>query len=123
MNLFRALFPYWSFFDRVRFSYELRFREQGSENWEIISFNEKRRLLGLFFNPNINITMAQVNIIEHFVRDIHERQGSVEEFTTYKMLRSLVKFKINKSGTIQFKITAVGHAETTDVFLSDWTSL
>ena len=135
LSLIRALFPYWSFFDRVGHQFELEFKVPNSKTWEPLSFGQVRSRLCFLFNANCNEAMAQVNIIEHFARDIQELQNinpavhsrDVQNLTTFRLLKSLLKVKIQDYGleskTIQFKILAESPNEKVVVYISDWISL
>jgi len=135
LSLIRAMFPRWSFFDRVAHNYELQFKVQDALGWESVSFSQRRRALGLFVNPVHNLALAEVNILEHFVSDIHEMQGAqglvesqkVTRLATFKMLRSLLGLKLTAydlaPSSIQFKIVAVSEAARDDIFISDWIHL
>ncbi|MBC7538392.1 MAG: hypothetical protein H7281_06200 [Bacteriovorax sp.] len=132
VNLIRAMFPNWNFFDRIAYGFELEFKVKNSYKWERISFDQKRLPLGLFISPNCSMALAQVNILEHFARDIQELQAikteihskDLEDLTTFKMLRSILRVKLNESGfedkVIQFKIVACDQVEKIDVYISDW---
>ena len=130
--LVRALFPNWNFFDRVSFNFEIYFKVPDSIRWEVISFEQKRQLLGLFFNADLNLTLAQINIIEHFAQDIQELQNinplihskDVKKLTTFKMICSLIRIKLKdyelESSAIQFKIVACKSDEKIDLYVSEW---
>ena len=132
LHLLRALFPKWSFFDQVAYKFEVEFKVAGSSNWIPITFFQTRQPLGLFLNPQVNMALAQVNIIEHFAHDIQLlqqrndqiRSKDVHKLTSYKLLHSLLYVKLKEFDldprTIQFKIVARSPQETVDVFISDW---
>lgn len=135
MSLIRALFPKWSFFDQVAYSFEIEIKVPESQTWEVISFYQKRRPFSLFINSEMNLALAQVNVIEHFAKDIQNLQvinttidsKDVHELTTFKMLKSILKLKLSeysyKPSTIQFKIVACSPQERLDVYISNWINL
>lgn len=129
LNLIRALFPNWNFYDRIAYSFELEYRLKNTQIWERVSFDQKRHLFDLLINPDCNLALAQFNIIEHFARDIQhlEHMNQLEDLTTYKMLRSLLKIKLNfsdeKNQQIKFKITATDRKEKNDIFVSEWIAM
>lgn len=120
INLIRAVFPHWNFFDRISHSFELEFKTAISHQWQRISFDQKREIFSLFINPNCNMVLAQMNIIEHFVSDL---QDSKDNKTSYKLLTSLVRVKVNELGIkdqkIQFKIVSVMENKMDDLFVSE----
>ncbi len=132
INLIRALFPNWNFFDRVAFSFELWFKVQGSTRWEAITFDQIRQPFGLLLNPDVNLALAQINIIEHFAKDIQDLQAinslihsrEVQSLSTFKMLRSLIKLKLKDfevpTSEVQFKVVAINPNEKIDLYISDW---
>ena len=134
LNLIRALFPRWSFFDRIGHHFELEFKVQNSRDWQKISFDQDRKAFSLFVNPAVNLAMAQVNIIEHFMGEISDLQRinsevdskDVQDLTTFRLLRSLIEVKLEAfeipAGPFQFKILACSPEEKLDVYISDWLS-
>lgn len=135
LSLIRALFPHWNFYDEVGFQFLLQFKVPDSNRWEVISFEQRRRVLSLLFNPECNLALAQINIIEHFARDIQELQAvnplihskDVQKLTSFKMLKSLLRIKLKEYelnvATIQFKIVACSPRESLDLYISDWMTL
>jgi hypothetical protein len=136
VNLLRSIFPNWNFFDRIAYSFELKFKAQNSLIWERISFDQHRNNpLGFFISPNCSMALAQVNLLEHFARDIQELQAAkseihfkdLQDLTTFKMIRSLLHVKLNESGfesnVIQFKIVACNQFEKVDIYISDLLTL
>ena len=132
LSLVRALFPKWNFFDRIAFNFQLEFKIPGSTLWEPISFDQERRPFDVIINANYNLSLAQVSLLEHFSRDIQELQAAnplvdskeVQALTSFKMLRSLLFFKLQEyeleSDSVQFKIVACGEKEILDIYISDW---
>ena len=132
LNLIRAIFPNWNFFDKVAYNFEVEFKVKDAKVWEKISFDQTRQSLGLFVNPDCTVALAQVNIIEHFAKDIQDLQDEdsfvdskdVQNLTTFKMLRSLISAKLQEydfqESALQFKIVACSPNEKIDVYISDW---
>jgi hypothetical protein len=120
INLFRAIFPRWNFFDQITHRFELEYKTSKTSQWQKISFDQKRALLSPIINPSCNLALAQINIIEHFVSDLEE--GSRTQ-TSYKLLLSLVKIKLSALGIhsekIQFQVVAVLKDEREIVFTSE----
>lgn len=120
INLFRAIFPRWNFFDQISHRFELEYKTSKTSQWHKISFDQKRTLFSPIINPSCNLALAQINIIEHFVSDLEE--GS-ENQTSYKLLLSLVKVKLSalgiRSEKIQFQVVAVLKDEREIVFTSE----
>jgi hypothetical protein len=132
LNLSRALFPQWHFFDQVGSTFELLFRISNSTSWEKVSFDQKHSYIGIFINVSINEALAQFNVVEHFAHDIQELQfkdpttKEVESLCTFSLLRSLLNVKLNdlsyKTELFQFKIVACRGFEKMDIYVSDWIS-
>lgn len=132
LNLVRALFPHWNFFDRIASHFELSFKIPGSTEWSLISFDEERKIFGLLVNPQCNLSLAHVNIIEHFAADIQQLQQfksglhskDVQKLSTFKMICSLLRLKLSdyslKTNSVQFKISAVSPSEEVVIYISDW---
>jgi hypothetical protein len=90
MNLLRSLFPHWNFFDRLVTTYELEVKLQGQELWQRVCFDQKRHAFSLNVNADLNLALANVSLLVHFVRDLEEAKD-VKNLTTFKMISSLVK--------------------------------
>lgn len=132
LNLIRALFPKWSFFDQVAFGFELEFKVPDSTKWEPVSFKAERSFFNLFSNPLCNLAILQGNVLEHFVQDIQRLQTvspkldskEVQALTTFKMVTALLATKLDEydldSPTVQFKIVARSSDTVLDFYFSDW---
>jgi hypothetical protein len=127
VNLIRALFPKWNFFDRTAFKLELYFRLNQIDSWQKINFDQKHKFGGLFFNPNCNISLAHFNIVEHFAADVQGQSvvpKPISDYTSYHLIKSLLSFKVLELGlstpTMQFKIIAINQTEEFDLYLSEW---
>lgn len=129
-SLIRSLFPRWNFFDKIAYAFELEFKIAETSSWEPLSFLLHRSPLGLFFNPTANITLAQINLIEHFAHDIQELQKinplisslDVENLTSFKLLRSLIRQKLKEKDlnqfSFQFKVIACNSQQKIDLYIS-----
>lgn len=125
IQLFRALFPRWDFFDKIGHRFDLEFKTEGSNSWNDIEFSQKRTPLGFFLNPETNLAMAQVNIIEHFVSDLQDSpQEDPQNFTSYKLLSALVKQKLTayefNSTSVQFRVIARKNELKEAIFYSNF---
>jgi hypothetical protein len=135
LYLIRALIPRWNFFDHVNYQFELEFKIAEAQSWEKVTFHQKKDLFGLLVNPETNIDMAKINIIEHFAYDIQDigarhsqlRFKDVQRLTSFKLLKALLELKIQSfvisNRTIQFKIVAANLKERKDIYISDWFQL
>lgn len=134
LNLIRALFPVWSFFDQTAYTFELHFLLPETHEWKRISFVQTLTPINIFFNPQVNEALAQFNIVEHFAKDIMELQKTgpsadekkIRQLTSFLLLRSLVFSKVSDLGyldkTIQFKIVALNTQNKFDIYTSEWMS-
>lgn len=132
LNLLRVLFPYWNFFDRLAHSFELEFKVPGQTHWAPVCFHQNQKRGSLFLNPQFNKALAEINILEHFVRDIQELESDkrglssaeVQALTTFKMTASVLENKLREynvaTSVVQFKIVGIGAHLRTDVYISDW---
>lgn len=130
LNLIRALFPHWNFFDRIAHSFAVEYKVSTGTQWQRLAFSQKRANLGIFLNPNLNESLAQVNVIEHFVKNIQDLQtksaniqtSSIETLSSYKILLSILRLKLQdgevSNKKIQFKIVANNDNENLDIFVS-----
>lgn len=131
LNLMRVLFPHWNFFDQTAFTFELHFKEANLETWQLISFSQQRPLLGIFYNPIVNESLAQFNIVEHFANDILETKKETtgidsklaQSLHSYNLIRSLVEAKLSElkfhAESFQFKIVARSKKDSFDIYTSD----
>ena len=116
LHWLRVLFPRWNFYDQVAYHFDLEF-QIGERDWTRIPFVEARRRFGLFLNPSVNLTLAHVNILEHFAQDVHS-------VTTYQMLLSLLRVKFQEFGlnpeSFRFRVIALRPNERIELYVSDW---
>ena len=125
LNLIRALFPKWNFFDRIAYTFELQYKLKSSNSWQKIVFEHNYSTLGLFVNEKYNLSLAHFNIVEHFASDIQDpyfSESAAPDLPTYKLLKSLLAVKISELGLsesdLQFKIVAVSSKENFDLYTS-----
>jgi hypothetical protein len=119
IQFFRSLFPHWNFFDRIGYAFDLEVKSQGSSTWQKVVFRQKRTLLGLFFNPDDNLTLSEVNILEHFAGEVQDSTPSnTINLATYKMIKSLLELQFGKI-SLQFKIVGSNKMEKVDIYVSD----
>lgn len=122
-NLIRALFPQWSFFDRVSYQFELQYKKE-SDQWQPLVFEVHRPRGGILLNAVCNMTLAQIHLLEYFVRDVQEMgEEEFQRSSNYQMLFSLVMVKLRQigitSGQTQFRIRAFDENESLEIFVSD----
>ncbi len=126
LSLIRALFPRWDFFDRIDYCFELQFKSGAVADWQKISFDQERKLRDLVFNPQCNLAMAQINILEHFAHDVQEFKNKdlkIKSLTSLKMTKSLLKIKLIElgimSGSAQLRLVAIGPNEKVNLYTSE----
>ena len=114
MNLIRALFPKWNFFDQVGHHFQLQFRFEENSEWQKVSFDCDRPPLGLFFNPIGNLALAQNHILENFAQNPDDNQ----------LVQKLLRFKLSEqkiqSGSVQYRVLALSEVQITEVYKSAW---
>lgn len=123
LNLIRVLFPNWNFFDQIGHSLAIEYRSSNTDFWQTLELSASRGFTGLFFNPEVNLALAQGNIIEHFARDAQEQPENIENLSSYKMLRSMLKLNSPSVDKIQFKLTARKDNEFQILYTSNWLQL
>ena len=129
MELIRALFPRWNFFDRVGFSLLLEVKELGTKEWLPLVFNAQRTSGGLFVNPDVTRLHAEMSTIENFVQDVQKLidanglvdSARVKKLTSFKMVRSLVmnRLMVGSYDEVQFRVSAQAGDETVILYVSD----
>ena len=127
LELFRALFPRWNFFDRVSSELRLEIKPYGAANWQPLEFATARERFGLFLNPLVTLRLAEKALISDFANDLSHLissdgrvdMTSVERLTTYRMVRSLVSLRLRgfetNANEMQFRISD----ESNVVFISN----
>lgn len=116
---FRALFPNWNFFDQIAYSFEIHYKMPSSRDWQKISFDQKPKIHSLFFNPELNLALVEINVIEHFAQDVQQNED-VKSLTSFKILQSIIKMNLqNIEENTRFKIVARSPEKTLDLYT--WT--
>ncbi|XGC80635.1 hypothetical protein ACES2L_15010 [Bdellovibrio bacteriovorus] len=128
INLIRVLFPNWNFFNQVAYEFNLWVLAPGATDWTLLSFDQKRKVLGVFVNPEVNLALAKLNLLEHFAQDLQSdlADEDVTQLTTYRMVKSLVTEKLIElkiDPKARFKLVANNPSETLDLFVSDETDI
>ena len=131
LNLIRALFPKWSFFDESGHLFYLEVKAVGSDVWTNLKEDQERSAFGLFFNPSTNLSHAFDTLIQQFVFDLQDLleadatpdEATLENMATYKMVRSLALRDLQntdfKFGSFQFRISAHRDGVVENVFVSN----
>jgi hypothetical protein len=123
LNLIRSLFPNWNFFDQTAFAFSLKVKTNLSEQWSEIDFEKKRSWVSLFFNAELNENLAQYSVIEQFARDIQQNLNLGSDLVTFKMVASLLAFRISEikplTKNFQFKLIASNEIEQVEIFQSE----
>lgn len=124
LTLIRVLFPKWNFFDHLGHRFHLKYRESASSSWVTLEFKSHRTFLNFFFNPMHNLTLAQINIIEHFARDVQEYESNrISSLVSFKLLKSLTEAHLpqySKSDSFQFQIDAYTRDSNIKLYESPW---
>lgn len=121
LNLTRALFPRWDFYDRPGAQVHLEVKLLNSADWRRVSFAQKRRLFAVFVNPDYNMALAQISLIEQFVESLRELQmggkkclpEEVFRLSSYVMLCAVVRASVGDQAA-QFRILAARGEEPAD---------
>lgn len=95
--LLRSFFPNWRFYHRVGHLRLLFVRiadaNEKWQAWQDMTPRARRRPLQLLHNPDINLALANQNLVEHLTTDILEmdEDQNVRQLVTYQMVMRLVK--------------------------------
>lgn len=97
--LLRAFFPNWKFFDIVGHVPHLMARSAHASDdgqliwtdWRLIYPRRNRRWRHLFHNPDVNLALAQQNLVDHFWSDLYElpEGDDPRRLATYAMVERL----------------------------------
>ncbi len=114
----------WNFFDRSGDAIEIRFKLSEYMTWQKWSIEKELSPVGLFFNADLNLSLAHYNIVEHFITDLQVEGVDTEQLTSYKLLKSFLMVDLTErwSNTVQFqfKILVYKDSKPTDLFASPW---
>lgn len=113
MDLLRALFPKWSFFDQVGHSIFLEYRGSEDSSWQRVRFETSRKKMGLFVNSEVNFTLAQIHILEQFAQN-------PENESSLCLVQSLLKEKITNLNKVQFRLVVLMDEHLNIVYQSGW---
>lgn len=125
--LLRSFFPNWRFYHRVGHLRLLFVRTAGDDGqwqpWQDMTPRATRRPLQLLHNPDINLALANQNLVEHLTTDILDMQEkqNVRQFVTYQMVMRLARLLLEPHAAkhtinhYQFQIRLVPpHDEATE---------
>lgn len=113
INLFKAHFPSWKFFDDCEHT-PLLFcaflKSNGTwSDWEIILKPQKPRWYQFFFNPEINLYLAYHSLILQFISDLLKvkTDTEVEELISFQLIKrfALLHAKKNHASSFKLKLT------------------
>ena len=121
LNLHRSLFPRWDFFDQISYTFVIEARAQGQEQWTRFNLQAQRSIKDLFFNPHLNLILAQSNLLDHFAMDLQEG-SAIEGQTSFRLVKQLAKNLLEEKrtaeGQYEFRIFAKGKNKTEILFQS-----
>ena len=132
LSLFRSLLPSWKFFDDVgyipRLYYRFSFGGQGFGYWNEWTPRYDRTLFSFFVNPEGNLTLAYVTLLENLMLEIKDAESAeaVSTSTSYRLVeefvRQLIKDVQPRPMMFQFRLSVVHQAKpqagATDILVS-----
>ncbi len=94
--LLRSFLPNWRFYASPGPAPRLFIRtliDQTWSDWEIIFPRAKRRLRQFIFNPEINLTLTEMNLVDHLANDLNDctDPADIGERVSYQMVERLVR--------------------------------
>lgn len=98
--LLRSFIPNWRFFHALAFTPRLfvRTKADGADwsDWSMMIPRGRRKISHLFYNPDLNLAMAEQTLVEHLATDINDlpEGAQIEQTTTYPMVERLVRLKL-----------------------------
>lgn len=128
LNLVRALFPYWSFFDQTAYTFKVFTKAPIESDWMPVLFETESKNNSILCNSTVNGLMAEFNVVEHFAKDVQEilknsstKTADCQHLTTFKLLCSIIRTRLESfpHKTFQFKILAVSAHDTVELFVSE----
>ncbi|MEW6056675.1 MAG: hypothetical protein AB1540_08675 [Bdellovibrionota bacterium] len=122
INLLRAFFPSWRFFEDLGevpvLFYRFRRKDQSLGDWKDMNAEKPRRSwLSLALNAQGNLLLAYQSLLQHVMSELAEiKDGQEDEFehsVSYTLVKNLVRSKVLNEATLgtemryQFKISAI----------------
>ena len=95
--LLRAFFPNWQFFHGLGPAPRLWVRTQGPDgqwsDWRMHFPRKARQPLQWLHNPDVNLTLSHLNLVEHLSSDIHDlpENGDIRTHASYRLVTRLAK--------------------------------
>lgn len=116
LRLWRSLVPSWKFFEDIGHTPVLFYRvsEQDHEwsEWQQFHHPLARKPWNLFFNPELNLQLAEKSILQQAISD----QSTV----SLKMIADIIDSRLPSSVQIfQFKISIYAEQDWEEVYLSE----
>jgi hypothetical protein len=93
----RAFFPNWKFFHAIGYAPRLYVQIKSEEDqwleWQVIYPRIKRNPFHVFHNPEVNLHLANQNLVEHFVNDLNQlaKGSDARQLVTYALIDRLVR--------------------------------
>lgn len=100
--LLRAFFPNWKFFHAVGYVPHLYVRHFcqaiGWSDWHEVYPRRQRRFWHLVHNADVNLALAEQNLMDHFANDLNELPDGQDarQLVTYQLVERLVQFDLNR---------------------------
>lgn len=119
--LLRSLLPSWKFFEDIGETAFLFYRTgdstEGWSEWQSYHQDIQRKLWHLFFNPSLNLQLAEKSALQHCVRDLIETEN--KNPVSLEIIRNLVERKTWDMGAqFQFKMSIYDGLEWQDLYIS-----
>ena len=110
LQLFRSLFPYWKFFDRLggvpRVDFRYSYQENLSE-WHPLHPPQKLKIQNLFINEKINLIHWEQSLILQFMEEGQKlKKNQLANHETYIWIKNRISFQLSKTkfDWFQFRI-------------------
>ena len=115
MRLLRSLVPSWKFFEDVGHTPMLFFRscegDQVWSEWQRFHRPIQRRAWNLFFNPELNLQLAEKSVLEQAISDSSP--------VTLKMIGDMIESHLPAQiQSYQFKISVFDGIDSEEIYLS-----
>ena len=100
--LLRAFFPNWKFFHAVGYVPHLYVRHLGPDaswaDWHWVYPRRTRRLWHLVHNTDVNLALAEQNLLDHFANDLNDlpEGEDARQLVTYQLVDRLVRFDLDR---------------------------